>query len=1116
MRIRALILILASGMTAVSPRGVSYTSTEQEAMRVLNKHKALFTLIPQRVAEILKVVRLHSHTDPAQRLDIIYDTIKHVQGKFHIIAQIRDEVKRTRVDMSPYLREGVNQQFKDLAGRLKRYKHTLRTTLQVLDDEVGKLLVAAGGAQPNRQRGRALKAARAVLATNHIDTLVDTLAGRDESAPTESSGLITQMREQIKQLRDQVATITGTVALAARDTTYDFAQKLSAMSDQHAAAITRLDKSHDVLAIEHAERQEREQEARHKAEKEEKKRLKKEKKRLEKEEKRRKEEEEEHRDKAKEERQKHEKEAREKLEKAEKKRHKAEKKLREQEEKALRDKQEREEKERKEREKREQEERDRYEQEERALLLEEKQDEIRREREAREQHERELREQTEREEQALALQEEALDLAHQEALQREEEENARAEREEALLLEREEREARERTERREREERERIERERRDHKKREWQEARDRRKKEEQATMPSRVLSQEVATDVLTGYRWVRDRVSKTIRFVVGVPRKIGNGIKHAFRRAADFWTVQPAQTERKEKTQKQADALIGRVTNGVKSAYGAARDGVVRGMQPAGQAMMSGGILGTQAATPSAWSFAARMRSASSLDPAQAGHQPLLPENVKESYDAAAHASGGAVTRMGEGIARGIRSIGNLFAGSGESGTTRRDRATKARRFVQQHQALKKHGYTQPIVVIQEKVTKAARNTAANMRTGAHTPSRTIAQRGLDAVSHVSARIGQMTVHTAEWVGSLVFAPINYLWNLMGSAAHWVRSGTSSAVHRTHDLSSRGMAALRDTTVHVGTRTQQLAQAGVAAVGAGAAHVADVTAQTGNRIANMTSSGLHKVNEFVIGGAPELEAPMQDDELDLEDDPEEELPVIPHTETLTGVASAATTSQSGAAAPYTFGAAVRAYWNALVSLPAQIGSTVRGWFAGASNSVESTAVGTARAVGAQVHNIGARIKGVGQSGASAMQRGWNAVQSAGKKFGNTVSGGMHKFADTVRSGRMPEVGHSVIDRTKHAAMTGMHAVTDTVDRVKTWFTGKLSQGTAAVGSLKDSVVGGVQNLVHRVRGTTVKQKAARPAYVTRRDARAGMKRMKELVRVRSTKDLYAAAQRDA
>jgi phage-related protein len=179
---------------------------------------------------------------------------------------------------------------------------------------------------------------------------------------------------------------------------------------------------------------------------------------------------------------------------------------------------------------------------------------------------------------------------------------------------------------------------------------------------------------------------------------------------------------------------------------------------------------------------------------------------------------------------------------------------------------------------------------------------------------------------------------------------------------------------------------------------------------------------------------------------------------------------------------------------------------------ASAARSATKTAAGTARAVGARVHGAGKRIKGIGEGGVSVMQRGWNAVHSAGQALGAAVGSGMHRVADTMKQAKMPEVGHSLIQRTKDAAVTGMQKVSKNVTGVKEWFTHKLSEGAAALSTLKDDVVGGANNLVDRVRGVSSKKAPERPAYITRRDTRQGMKRMKRLVRVRSAKDLYAAA----
>lgn len=220
-----------------------HTSSEQEALRVLSKHKALFSLIPPRVAQVLKVVRLHSHAAPAQRLDIVHGTLSHVRDKYRIVQQLRDTVKQARKALEPSIRTGITEQFRELNKQLKNYLGTLTATVKVLDDEVSKLTITATGQIPTARRGRAHIAARDVLAPNHIDNLVDTLAGHDRAVATDDGAVNAGLSGELHALREQIAQMNqtlqgrsiGTVALQATPQ-QDFSQAMADMSAQHSAA----------------------------------------------------------------------------------------------------------------------------------------------------------------------------------------------------------------------------------------------------------------------------------------------------------------------------------------------------------------------------------------------------------------------------------------------------------------------------------------------------------------------------------------------------------------------------------------------------------------------------------------------------------------------------------------------------------------------------------------------------------------------------------------------------------------------------------------------------------------------------------------------------------------
>lgn len=244
-RIGVLVLLIMNMFCGVQAKH-SYSSTECEALRVLSKHKALFTLIPQRVAQILKLVRLHSHAAPVQRLDIVQGAIRHVHGKYRIVNQLRDTARQTRGELDGHLRKAVINQFTSLEKRLSNYIQTLRATLNVLDTEVEKLLALPGTASLKAKSSKAHKAAQAVLAPNHIDTLVDTLAGHDRAVDADPARPLAEanqaMKGEIEELRKDLANVADSVEETIETVTQDFAGVMATMSKMHSqAALERED-----------------------------------------------------------------------------------------------------------------------------------------------------------------------------------------------------------------------------------------------------------------------------------------------------------------------------------------------------------------------------------------------------------------------------------------------------------------------------------------------------------------------------------------------------------------------------------------------------------------------------------------------------------------------------------------------------------------------------------------------------------------------------------------------------------------------------------------------------------------------------------------------------------
>lgn len=203
----------------------SHTSAEKEALRVLSKHKALFVLIPSRVAQVLKVVRLHSHAAPPQRLDIIQNTLHHVRDKYRVVKQLRDTVTQVGCDLARHVRDSIIQDFHELTDQLEGYLETLSTTIALLDEEASELLVAASRSVQRAPHGRAHSAARDVLAPNHIDSLVDSLAGRDRA--------VSQMRQEVAYMRTSAR---AAVARTQQHLHEDFPDAMAQMSSQHSAA----------------------------------------------------------------------------------------------------------------------------------------------------------------------------------------------------------------------------------------------------------------------------------------------------------------------------------------------------------------------------------------------------------------------------------------------------------------------------------------------------------------------------------------------------------------------------------------------------------------------------------------------------------------------------------------------------------------------------------------------------------------------------------------------------------------------------------------------------------------------------------------------------------------
>ena len=217
---------------------------------MLSKHKALFTLIPQRVSQILKMVRLHAHATPAQRLEIVHGAYKHVDGKRHVVIQLRDTISSVGAQLSSHLRESIQKRFTTLETRLTSYIGTLNTTYKVLDDEQSKLIIAAGASPEKYKTGKAYQAAQAVLAPNHIDTLVDTLAGHDRAATPYESAQVGALAAQVKQLRKDVAhqqKVTAPVVVVETSQDHALAAHVTQLQQEVAAINERAGEDSAVL-----------------------------------------------------------------------------------------------------------------------------------------------------------------------------------------------------------------------------------------------------------------------------------------------------------------------------------------------------------------------------------------------------------------------------------------------------------------------------------------------------------------------------------------------------------------------------------------------------------------------------------------------------------------------------------------------------------------------------------------------------------------------------------------------------------------------------------------------------------------------------------------------------
>jgi hypothetical protein len=197
--------------TPQSHMAAMHGATEADALRAIAKYKAVFSLIPHRVSQVLRVVGAYPKNNTNNRHDLVSKTVAFLQDKYRAVQLLYSIVAVDYAYYRSVMKGGIESEYSSLMNAIKKYQTTLISSMSVLDGEAAYPQSAPLGTlrSKNYNDATAYQSALAVLKHNAVDSVVDVLAEHN-NVPHTSDAL--SVREELTQLKSRVATLMDRVS----------------------------------------------------------------------------------------------------------------------------------------------------------------------------------------------------------------------------------------------------------------------------------------------------------------------------------------------------------------------------------------------------------------------------------------------------------------------------------------------------------------------------------------------------------------------------------------------------------------------------------------------------------------------------------------------------------------------------------------------------------------------------------------------------------------------------------------------------------------------------------------------------------------------------------------